>query len=507
MASSNKNIDEQVNKVMEIISLTLKAQFFNGSNGVSYISIEENEKLKTLPIKSQLTRDYFHAFLRKNGFKVSRHLLDAIFDEFKSCAVVNDQMRDIYIRIGSLNGATIVDSGDKDYHFTVIDETGYRTTQSVPIHFVRPAKQRPLPIPQAMNPAKFAEIFRSFCRFKDPNAWMLVLSALLLFLRRGSGAYPIIVLEGPQGSGKTSLSGFLRKLIDPCDPSLTQPPKNSEDIMILSNSGYVLSFDNLSGINDDMADIFCRVSTGAGISKRVLYTDDDEKTYYIHNPMILNGIDEPSAKADFVQRCLMIELNPLDSGSLKPESELRLEFEKVYPNLLGGLYQTLSECLRILPQIDSAPVSRMGDYSLMGMALERVLDLPPNFFEDIYAASIDEQTENAFWTNALCCSIYEKLNPKSTYGGATRKDIQGTATELMSKLYGRDPSGGGLSSSRPKGPKSFTDHLKRAEPLLAAKGIVVERWRVGGRREILIRKLYEDTAAELLKTTGEEIEL
>jgi multidrug resistance efflux pump len=47
--------------------------------------------------------------------------------------------------------------------------------------------------------------------------------------------------------------------------------------MIAANNGYVLAFDNLSGLPSWLSDALCRLATGSSFAVRQLYTDDEER--------------------------------------------------------------------------------------------------------------------------------------------------------------------------------------------------------------------------------------
>jgi hypothetical protein len=45
---------------------------------------------------------------------------------------------------------------------------------------------------------------------------------------------------------------------------------------IAANNGYLLAFDNLSGLPAWLSDALCRLASGGSFAVRQLYTDDDE---------------------------------------------------------------------------------------------------------------------------------------------------------------------------------------------------------------------------------------
>lgn len=243
------------------------------------------------------------------------------------------------------------------------------------------------------------------------------------------------------------------------------------------------------------------LATGGGISKRKLFTDSDEAVFKILRPVIINGIEEPSHRPDFLDRCVMLALRPISEGQRVAETELNKAFEADFPKLLGGAYALLSECLRVLPTINEKNLPRMTDYALMGIAIERVLKLKPGYFLRAYNKNRNEQSENAFWNDELCNAIYGELNSQKkqqhesiiTESGTPIKrtvwvpistPLEGTAQELSQKLFKQ----GKFSNQKPPKGRAFSGWLKRIEPLLNQMDIVVERpQRTSGKRTIIIR--------------------
>ena len=75
--------------------------------------------------------------------------------------------------------------------------------------------------------------------------WCLLLARLVasLFPR---GPYPVLVLNGEQGSAKSTVARLLRALIDPNAAPLRSEPRETRDLMIAAQNSWVLSFDNIS---------------------------------------------------------------------------------------------------------------------------------------------------------------------------------------------------------------------------------------------------------------------
>src|SRR5262249_58047258 len=102
-----------------------------------------------------------------------------------------------------------------------------------------------------------------------------LVAAWLLMTLNPWGPYPGLFLHGEQGSAKTTTAALLRGLVDPNACPLRQPPRDEDALVIAARHGLVVGLDNLSHVEPWLSDALCRLSTGGGIGKRRLFTDDD----------------------------------------------------------------------------------------------------------------------------------------------------------------------------------------------------------------------------------------
>jgi len=106
-----------------------------------------------------------------------------------------------------------------------------------------------------------------------------------------------IAISGEQGSVKTVLSKLLKALIDPNAAPVRALSREERELMIAANNGYLLAFDNLSGLPIWLSDALCRLATGGSFAVRQLYTDDEEMLFEAARPDPLEwhrGGDQPA---------------------------------------------------------------------------------------------------------------------------------------------------------------------------------------------------------------------
>src|SRR5262249_35137302 len=142
---------------------------------------------------------------------------------------------------------------------------------------------------------------------------------------RPSGPYPILILQGEQGSGKSVTSRMLRRLLDPAQAELRAPPREVRDLAIATRNGWVIGYGNLSGVPDWLSDALCRVSTGGGFATRTLYENAEETIIDATRPVLANGIDSLASRGDLLDRALLVTLPKI--SDYMPEEVLWPLFE------------------------------------------------------------------------------------------------------------------------------------------------------------------------------------
>ena len=104
--------------------------------------------------------------------------------------------------------------------------------------------------------------------------------------------------------------------------------------MVLARGCYLVTADNLSGFTAEQADMYCRLATGGGLTKRKLYTDGDEYTLDALRPVIFTGINIPTNRQDLLDRAMIVRLGRV----MENEDETRFyqAFEEARPRILGA---------------------------------------------------------------------------------------------------------------------------------------------------------------------------
>ena len=192
-----------------------------------------------------------------------------------------------------------------------------------------------------------------------------------------TGPYPLLLVSGQAGTGKSTLVRVANGLVDPCNGDLQQPPREDRDLIAAAKQSHLLAFDNLSAVSPDLADSFCRLATGAEIGGRTLFTNHESSSFAARRPVVLNGIPDLATRGDLLDRSVTLRLHPIQER--RTEVELRKDMELALRPALSGLLDALVEALARYPSTQT-PKMRMADFGRLVIAAEPALPWPPGAF-------------------------------------------------------------------------------------------------------------------------------
>jgi hypothetical protein len=93
-----------------------------------------------------------------------------------------------------------------------------------------------------------------------------------------------------------------------------------------ANNGYLLTFDNLSGLSPWLSDALCRLAGGGSFAMRQLYTNHDEVLFQVARPIILNGTEDVITRPDLADRAIFLTLPHVHEQKRQPEKEIWRHF-------------------------------------------------------------------------------------------------------------------------------------------------------------------------------------
>jgi hypothetical protein len=371
-----------------------------------------------------------------------------------------------------------IDPGRPDWKLWTVDADGAKPLDSfaeTAPWFVRVPGFGQLPDPVAGG------TLDSLWRFANipTDDRLFVLAWLVQTFREGLPC-AALVLEGEQGSAKTSTARVLRRFTDPSVADVAAMPKNPEDLFILAAANRVLVLDNLSRLDEITADTLCIIGTGGARQVRKLYTDADVSITKALNPLILTGISEFVTRGDLADRSLIINLQNLAAHSRKTEERMTAELEGEAPGIMGALINLLRDALRLLPTVrqEDRERGRMADFDDLGEAVARALGYPAGTFDALAAHNRHETTALVLEGSPIVALLRRYI--------AERGAIDTTPSSLLGDLAAFVGESETRAPWWPRSVRQLTGTITRFAPALREQGYAVGIGRDNSRRFVKI---------------------
>jgi hypothetical protein len=360
----------------------------------------------------------------------------------------------------------------------------WRIVDTPPVLFVRGEAMQPLP-----TPVKGGSLARLWDTANVPENLRILVVAWLIDSMRPDTPYPGLELVGEQGSGKSTAAEALRRVIDPSSCNLRGAPKTVEDIFVAAGQNHVVAYENVSHLPGPMQDALCILSTGGGYSKRMLYSNDDEHVINVRRPWMLNGISIAVTQQDAVDRVISVECPVIEER--QSSSRQWDEFESALPGILGGLLDTASKALGVLPSMKLPPADRprLVEFALLGMAVARSAGRDSAEFMDKFKELRAETVARTLDASPVAAAVVDMIE-------ADPAGITQPVKAILNRLERYKPTG---ADAWPRSPKGLGDALRRAAPALRQMGIECKCLGKGSGGVVrwVIQKKVQDTKSQM----------
>jgi len=491
----NKEDEEKKSPSQILIEIASQCEFFHSPDQECYATFRvddhfENWRIRSKGFKRWLTGKFYSETRKAPSGQAFNDALGVL--ECK--AHYEGKNHPIHVRVGSVDEKIYLDLCNDEWEAVEIDGDGWRFIKDLPVKFVRSKGMLPLPKPKK---GSSLELLRPFLNLPDEDSWCLFVADLVGSLR-DRGPYPILITQGEQGSAKSTLSRIKRSLIDPNSAPLRTTPREERDLMIAARNGWVLSFDNLSGLSNKLSDALCRLSTGGGFGCRQLYSDSEEELFDAQRPVCLNGIDEIGTRGDLRDRAIILHLPIIDENKRRDEKTFWENFEEVKPGILGSLLTTVSSAIKNLPDVKREQLPRMADFARWVVAAEPALAWEPGSFLKAYTKNRMLAAESGVEGSLVGQAIIDLVQPLT-------ETWEGNATELLEELIQQFGEGKAIPKTWPKTPRSLSNSIKRLAPALRLVGVEVNFKRAphSGKRLILLNNVARPSSPSSPKTPAD----
>ena len=271
------------------------------------------------------------------------------------------EVRELHTRAAFHEGAVFYQLGPG--RVVRVDEEGWRIDADPPVTFRSVKNLRALPNPREGGKLEDLTRWVNLKSERDRRMYMTYTTLVAL----ANIPRPILLATGVMGSGKSTASRVVKRLMDPTSSEAVTIDRR--DFLQKASHCYIMMLDNQNALPEWALDTLCRLVTGESDSKRVLYTDDEDLIWAMKRGVLLNGINSPSERGDVQDRTLPIELDRIDKRKRLPEDDFWMQFTFALPDLLGAVFTALSGALRERHTIELEERPRLADWGLYAAAL------------------------------------------------------------------------------------------------------------------------------------------
>jgi putative DNA primase/helicase len=402
-----------------LIGLTDSCELWHDAERIAYVTFSVNAHHEHWPVRSRENRMWLSSqFYEATGGALGGQALEDGIRILEARAVNQGPQYEPFIRVGHHEKKLYLDLCDPRWRAVEITADGWSVIEKPPAKLMRSSAMRSLPEPEAGG---MIEELRGFLNVRDDDDFMLVVGWLVMALR-DRGPYPVLAINGEQGTGKSVFCRIIRSLIDPSAAPIRAVPRDDRDLVVSASNSWAMVFDNLSSVPVWFADALCRLATGSGFATRQLHTDRGETIFDASQPIVLNGIPSLTDRPDLAERAVTIHLATISEEARDPEDELMAAFEAKRPVILGALLDAVSGALRNIHKVKLAQAPRMADLAKWITAAEQALGWDPGQFLEVYRTNRREVIETSFEADAVAVAIRDWIlsdHPDGWSGTAT----------------------------------------------------------------------------------------
>ena len=480
LAPANANVEPSAPSNAAPSPVPTDIEVWKTPDGEPYATLRVDGHFEHWPIASTTFKNFlYYQHYQATEKMLSQSALDDQRRTYEGQARFAGDTHPVFNRIGTLDRTLYLDLGGADWKAVAIKSEGWQVIDHPPARFTRAKSMQPLPLPATSGGD--INLLRRFLN-TETEADFQMLVAWLVGCFHPDGPYPILILNGEQGSAKSTTARVLRCLIDPANPIARSAPNSEQDLVIAAKHNHVLAFDNLSSIKPMMADAFCRIATGGGFGTRKLHTDSDEMLFSATRPCLLNGIPDLAGRPDLADRAIVVSLPVIPPTARAFEGEFNKALDAAMPRILAGLLDALSAALANLASVRLTERPRMADFAKWVSAAEPALGWTQGAFLEAYAANRENSDRATVEGNPVGLAILKLVQDDVRWSG--------TMTELKTILRSRYPLLTDDPYSFPRQENKLSNAIRRIETPMRRMGVEISFDRRGrsGERVLKIKR-------------------
>lgn len=301
----------------------------------------------------------------------------------------------------------------------------------------------------------------------DQTSFVLLLGYLSYLLAHPKSKcvpYPILVIQGQPGSGKSFFcNNIIRALVDLNSNASMRLANRDQDIAIQLENTFLAVYDNLREFNKDFSDLFAQIATKTTFSIRQHNSYDELVSKDLHAPLIFNGIHNFIKESDLAERCFRVVLHAMKPENRKTEVQLKSEFEVIQPEVMGALFTLAAKTMEAVKGCDVKYPARIMDFSLWLAGIEKVYGFSEGLLQKAYVKNVKSTMASGTEDDSLTLALQKVL------ASQPNKVWKGSATELLNEVKAHDSP-----YHLPKSAGALSQRLKGQMSSLAANSIYLE---------------------------------
>jgi len=205
---------------------------------------------------------------------------------------------------------------------------------------------------------------------------------------------PMLIIEGPPGSGKSASVQLLQIALLGVSKPLIISKNKGDDFGVQLLRSPIAVLDNVDSYIDWLPDTVCSYATLGLWTKRKLFSDAEEVIIKPH-AFIAVASKNPTSfrREDTADRCVVLRLDRLE-GYIRFE-KLSSDTLGLRPQLFGEYIHYVNEIVEYMRvhgvDIEREESTRMADFAAFGRAVAAVLRWPADTIDKLMAALVNER--------------------------------------------------------------------------------------------------------------------
>ncbi len=469
--------------------------FFRDAKKDGYIQVKRDGTHKLLHSDSTELQDlYRDLFFEIAQSPLREGEVNESIEQLSAHARHVGKLIEPYLRVAKEGGTYYYDLANQACECVKIDATGWQIMSNPGLPFITSRLMS-----EQVHPVQGGDIndLFQFINIKDEDDRLLLIAAITACFIYGF-SHPVLIIHGPKGSAKTSAMRLIKTLVDPSEVTSVPLTGDLKDLAVNFNSSWLVPFDNVSSISEEVSDALSKVVTGDSSALRRLFTDTELSVMKFQRCLIINGINNPVVKPDLLDRSILISIERIDESARMAETKLQEKRASLLPKLLGSLFDLTSHALAALPNVPEENLARLADFDLWGRAVSTALFGNPEPFMRAYAKNIDRQSQEAIGQSPFALTLIECLKQMIPDQGR----IETTAGDLLKPLK---DFRGDWGNEMPRSASSLARKINEISPDLINFGFRVSRRNTGRERLMIIERVKtKHYAPESSANTQEE---